>query len=119
MPRLKPRSLLGLMAVFAAACAVEPRSALGPADGDAGAASGVAAEASARPLPAGAGREILTRDCTGCHDLNGLWAYQGYYDEARWRDMIATMVAHGADLDAAEIDVLAAYLVEHFGPGTR
>lgn len=78
-----------------------------------------AAAGSPRALPAGVGREILERECKGCHDLGGLWAYQGYYNESRWHDMIVTMVGHGADLDQAEIETLTSYLVEHFGPGTR
>lgn len=83
------------------------------------AASAAAERASDRPLPAGPGLAILGRGCTGCHDLNGLWAYQGYWDEGRWRDMIATMIGHGAEIGPAETEVLASYLVEHFGPGTR
>jgi hypothetical protein len=33
--------------------------------------------------------------------------------------MIATMIGHGAEIGPAETEVLASYLVEHFGPGTR
>lgn len=51
--------------------------------------------------------------------MNGLWAYQGYYTEARWRAMIGTMVDYGAELDAREVEALTAYLTRHFGPGTR
>jgi hypothetical protein len=62
---------------------------------------------------------LLGRACTGCHDLNGLWAYRGYYNEQRWRSLVETMIAHGARVDETEADELVAYLVEHFGPGTR
>lgn len=98
-------------AVVLGACAAGPPRA---PSGD-----GRAAGAASVALPAGAGREILERKCTGCHDLGGLRAYRGYYNEARWRDMIVTMVGHGAELDEAEIATLTRYLVEHFGPGTR
>lgn len=81
-----------------------------------GSARADAVPQAARPLPAGEGRGILERDCTGCHDLNGLWAYKGYYDEQRWRAMIDTMIDHGAELDEREAAALASYLVEHFGP---
>ncbi|MBN1239111.1 MAG: hypothetical protein JXB36_11450 [Gammaproteobacteria bacterium] len=93
-------------AVSAASCAT---SSVEPGDG-------AAAE---RPLPAGHGRAILRRACTGCHDLEGLWVYQGYYDAPRWRGLVETMIAHGADLNETETIELVEYLVEHFGPGTR
>lgn len=67
-------------------------------------------------LPAGAGRAELVRACTTCHDLGGLEAYKGYYDDAKWRDMVLTMVDHGAELDADGIDAVVGYLVACFGP---
>lgn len=70
-------------------------------------------------LPPGTGRAILEAECTSCHDLGGLWAYQGYYDEALWRGLVETMIAHGAALDESEARDVVDYLVEHFGPGTR
>lgn len=109
-------SFAALGALLLTACAGQPATPQFPV---ADAASAAAARASDRPLPAGRGRTILGRGCTGCHDLNGLWAYQGYWDEVRWRDMIATMIGHGAEIEPAEVEVLATYLVEHFGPGTR
>lgn len=110
-----------LAALLLVACAGQPpvMSEGRVAEAAAQATSADAARASERPLPAGPGRAILVQGCTGCHDLNGLWAYQGYWDESRWREMIATMIGHGAELGSDEIEVLAAYLVEHFGPGTR
>lgn len=70
-------------------------------------------------LPPGPGRAILERACMVCHNLDGLWAYQGYYDEQSWRGLVETMIAHGADLDETDTDELVGYLVRHFGPGTR
>jgi len=70
-------------------------------------------------LPPGAGAQILAESCTVCHDLGGLYAYQGYYDERRWRGLVETMISHGADVDASEESTLVDYLVRYFGPGTR
>lgn len=70
-------------------------------------------------FPAGPGREVLAAACTNCHDLGGIEPFRGYYDAARWRRLVDTMIAHGAKLDETEADVLVDYLVEHFGPGTR
>ena len=70
-------------------------------------------------FPPGPGRDVLAAACTNCHDLGGIEPFRGYYDAARWRRLVDTMIAHGAKLDETETDVLVAYLVEHFGPGTR
>lgn len=103
-------------AAFAVAVTLGGCALRGVADAPAGRDAG---SDTLRALPEGEGRAILERRCTDCHDLDGLWAYQGYYNEARWRSMIQTMVDHGAELDEAEIATLTSYLVEHFGPGTR
>jgi mono/diheme cytochrome c family protein len=79
----------------------------------------VAPAAAELDLPPGEGADLVAKACTGCHDLGGLWAYQGYYDAPRWRGLVATMVSHGADLDASEQATVVDYLVAHFGPGTR
>lgn len=70
-------------------------------------------------LPAGDGLGLLQRACTRCHDLTGLPAYKGYWNRDRWRSMVQTMVANGAQLGESEIVILTDYLVEHFGPEKR
>lgn len=70
-------------------------------------------------LPEGEGVELVRAACTGCHDLAGLRAYQGYWNEARWRSMVTTMVRNGAELDAEQAASVTAYLTRYFGPGTR
>ena len=87
-----------------AACASAPSAPLDPAlDG----------------LPSGEARSLLANVCTTCHDLGGLQAYKGYYGAEQWRDMVATMIDHGAELEPDEADAVVAYLTEHFGPDTR
>jgi cytochrome c5 len=116
-------ALAPALLLLAACAARAPREA--PREEGSAAASLSAAEeaalAAAVPegLPPGAGRRVLARHCTSCHNLGGLWAYQGYYDEPRWRGLVQTMIAHGAELNETETNELVAYLVEHFGPGTR
>lgn len=115
--RSRSAGTLALLVILAAqvSCATAPPpretagAALPPAD----------ALPPGEALPPGAGRAILQADCTSCHDLGGLWAYKGFYDEQRWRDLVETMIAHGAQLNAPEVDALVDYLVEHFGPGSR
>lgn len=88
---------------------------LGRADPGAGVAAGPADPALAG-LPPGEGYDLLADVCTQCHDLGGVEAFKGYWDYDQWRDMVATMIDHGAELDAEQADVLAVYLTENFGP---
>jgi mono/diheme cytochrome c family protein len=67
-------------------------------------------------LPPGEGREILVSSCLACHDLGGLALFKGYYDRDNWRDLVLTMQANGATIDAGDVEVLAEYLERHFGP---
>lgn len=66
-------------------------------------------------LPAGPGRELLLRDCVGCHDLGGLELYRGFYSRDDWRLLVQTMVTHGATTAPAEVETIADYLSLHFG----
>jgi hypothetical protein len=70
-------------------------------------------------LPDGEGRVLLESACTRCHDLKGLEAYKGYWNQTRWRSMVETMVRNGAKLDESQMTVVTDYLTLHFGPGTR
>ena len=66
-------------------------------------------------LPDGDGKLLLLAACVRCHDLKGLPAYRGYWDNTRWRSMIENMVKNGAPLSPQQTDVLADYLAQHFG----
>jgi mono/diheme cytochrome c family protein len=102
-------SLTSLMGCSGTGALVSPADASGA----------LAAAAADLDLPSGEGAGLVAQACTGCHDLGGLWAYRGYYDEPRWRGLVATMVSHGAQLDAPQQAAVVDYLVAHFGPGTR
>ena len=67
-------------------------------------------------LPPGPGREILLADCLGCHDLGGLDLFANFYNREDWRALVLTMAAHGAAIDAREVEQLADYLALNFGP---
>ena len=68
-------------------------------------------------LPAGTGRAVLVRECLNCHELDALELFSPFYGRAQWRSLIVTMRDNGAEVADAEVDVLAAYLSEHFGTG--
>jgi hypothetical protein len=81
--------------------------------------SGELPTAAVTTLPAGAGAAILERACTGCHTLDRLDIFRGYYTAAHWTDVVVTMVDLGTELEPGEMAVLVDYLTEHYGPHTR
>jgi hypothetical protein len=85
-----------------------------------GSASGAPAAALSDPalaeLPPGGARDLLANACTTCHDLGGLSAYRGYWGYEQWRDMVQTMIEHGAELDGGQAETLAQYLTANLGP---
>jgi len=103
--------LLPALAVAAAACGREPVQAPAAAPAVPGPDPGVA-------LPDGRGRDLLLAECLGCHDLGGLELFRAFYGRDDWRTLVQTMVTHGADVDAAEVEVLTDYLARYFGPGS-
>lgn len=66
-------------------------------------------------LPSGQGREILEHECLRCHELDALTLFRDFYGREQWRALVMTMRDNGAELDDAQVDVLARYLARHFG----
>jgi len=81
--------------------------------------TGERAAATVTALPPGAGAAILERACTGCHTLEHLGIFRGYFNAAHWTDVVVTMVDLGAELEPGEMAVLVDYLTEHYGPDAR
>ena len=61
-----------------------------------------------------AGRAILERACTGCHNLNGIENYS-YDSEEPYRELVSTMFSYGATLSEAEKATLIQYLFKTYG----
>ncbi|MCZ6629076.1 MAG: hypothetical protein O7E56_12705 [SAR324 cluster bacterium] len=81
----------------------------------AGTSSQAAANLSASTtLPAGKGKEIVEIACGQCHGLNNISDARRTMEE--WESVVSDMVARGAPLLIDEIDTVANYLTEHFGP---
>ena len=94
--------ILGLLAANAA-CTIQSRQSTPTFD------AGV-------ELPAGEGREILLTSCLGCHELSALALFKGFYTRDSWRSLVLSMQENGAAVDGADVEVLADYLAQHFGP---
>ena len=70
----------------------------------------LAARAPGDDLPDGAGKKVLQRACTTCHDLDEVTKFKGYYTRAQWKDIVVTMREYGATLEDGEVETLADYL---------
>lgn len=71
--------------------------------------------ATAENLPPGEGQELVEATCTGCHRIRNIERSLGYTREG-WEELISTMV----DLNGEpELDVIAAYLAQHFPPNDK
>ncbi len=64
-------------------------------------------------LPAGEGRQILSRTCVKCHDLSLVTASRKSEDE--WVKTIARMVSYGTSLQPSEQQTLVRYLARNLG----
>ena len=95
------RALLAAGAALIATIAWAPASSHAAAPGD--------------ELPDGAGKKVLLRACTTCHDLDEVTKFKGYYTRAQWKDIVVTMKEYGASLEDGEVDVLSDYLAEVLG----
>ena len=65
-------------------------------------------------LPEGEGKAILEMKCTTCHDLD--LVTMNRLSKEDWTNMIAVMVASGAEVTEAETTILVEYLTKNFGP---
>lgn len=63
-------------------------------------------------LPDGKGKEIILRACVGCHKAEELTQYRFTKDE--YQVIVYRMGDRGAQATRAELDVIAAYMFEHF-----
>ncbi len=57
------------------------------------------------------GEQLLQARCAVCHDLGGVAEFQAAYDENSLRELVATMISYGAQINDAETDILVAYLL--------
>ena len=66
----------------------------------------------AADLPDGKGKDLILRACVGCHKAGELAEYRFTKDE--YQVIVYRMAARGAQATPAELDVIAAYMFEHF-----
>lgn len=74
--------------------------------------SALAVQSNAAELPDGEGKEIILRACVGCHKAEELTAYRFTKDE--YQKIVYRMGDRGAQATRAELDIVAAYMFQHF-----
>lgn len=65
----------------------------------------------AAALPEGAGKDVVEARCGACHGLNLITGSTGY-TQARWQDLVGTMIK----LPDAQTQAVTQYLAAHFPP---
>ena len=68
-------------------------------------------------LPAGPGREVTARVCSGCHSLS-LTANERLSAQG-WHDLVRLMAARGAVATDEELNEITAYLARSFPIATK
>lgn len=66
-------------------------------------------------LPAGEGRDLLVKECIGCHQLNVVT--NQHKTASGWTDTIVEMRNRGANGSDADMEKILRYLTANFGPG--
>lgn len=71
--------------------------------------------AQAQDLPDGDGKDVVVKACTSCHDADNFTSKK--HTKAEWKEVVDTMVAYGAEISDANVDVITTYLAKNFGKG--
>jgi competence protein ComEA len=65
-------------------------------------------------LPAGPGKDVLLKTCTGCHQVSTITSQ--HKTEAKWADTVVEMKSRGASGSDEEMAQIVHYLSVNFGP---
>jgi len=75
---------------------------------------GVAApRAMAQDLPDGAGKDVVVKVCTSCHDADNFTSKK--HTKAEWKEVVDTMIAYGAEIADDQVEIITTYLAKNFG----
>lgn len=74
----------------------------------------LAASVQAQDLPDGAGKDLVLKVCTQCHDATRIITKKRTKDE--WSDTVDKMAVRGAKASDEEFETIVNYLAKYFGP---
>jgi hypothetical protein len=72
-----------------------------------------APRAQAQDLPDGEGKDVVVKACTSCHDADNFTSKK--HTKAEWKEVVDTMIAYGAEISDAQVDVITTYLAKNYG----
>ncbi len=64
-------------------------------------------------LPAGEGKELVEKTCSGCHGIET--ALDMARTKEQWKAVVDTMIGRGAELTDKETETVVNYLTKNFG----
>lgn len=73
----------------------------------------LAISAHAQDLPDGAGKDVVVKVCTVCHELTRITSKKKTKEE--WSDTVDKMAMRGAKASDEEFEAIVNYLALHFG----
>ena len=73
-----------------------------------------AAQPAKQELPPGEGKDLLTKDCTGCHQVSVITSQ--HKSESKWTDTVVEMRNRGAEGSDEDMEKIIHYLAANFGP---
>jgi len=71
------------------------------------------ASVQAQDLPDGAGKDLVVKVCTVCHDAVRIVSKK--WTKAEWNDTVDKMAARGAMASDEEFETIVTYLAKNFG----
>jgi hypothetical protein len=74
----------------------------------------LAASLPAQDLPDGAGKDLVMKVCTACHELTRITSKK--WTKEQWNDTVDKMAARGAKASDEEFETIVTYLAKYFGP---
>jgi len=69
------------------------------------------------PLPKGEGRNLVSKKCQKCHDLDRIQDMRGSRDQ--WSEILEEMVNNGLVLNDEDRETILKYLETHLGPSPK
>lgn len=78
-------------------------------------AGAAAPRAQAQDLPDGDGKDVVVKACTSCHDADNFTSKK--HTKAEWKEVVDTMIAYGAEISDANVEVITTYLAKNYGKG--
>lgn len=78
------------------------------------AAFSLAASVQAQDLPDAAGKDLVVKVCTVCHDAGRIVSKK--WTKEQWNDTIDKMAMRGAMATDEEFEAIVTYLTKYFGP---